>query len=106
MSKVLVIGLIKGRHEMPVDNFIFDKIDDVFDFSKMSKQVHEALKDYYDVNLYTTGLTSALVEVINYCIIKNISLTLFHYNSETGEYIPQIVDTTFWVPMLREGGYI
>lgn len=106
MSKELVIGLVKGRHDLPVDNFIFDEIDDVFDFLGMSKKVHEALKDYSKVQLYVTGLTSALVEVINYCIVKNIDLTLLHYDKIEKRIVPQIVDTNFWAPSLREGGYI
>ena len=106
MSKVLTAGLIRGRHNLPVDKYIFDEVTDIFDFSSMSKQVHDAIKDYSDVQLYVTGLTPALIEVVNYCIIKNVNLTLFHYDMKTDKFVPQIVDTNFWAPMLREGGYI
>lgn len=34
MEKVIV-GLINGRHEMPVNEYIFDEIKDVLDFSSI-----------------------------------------------------------------------
>lgn len=41
---------------------------------------------------YVTGLSVALVEVINWCTRNNIHLVLMHFNRETGEYYPQEVD--------------
>lgn len=41
--------------------------------------------------LYVTGLTVATVAVINVCIRVGISLTLMHYNRDTGSYYPQDV---------------
>lgn len=42
--------------------------------------------------VYVTGLTVALMEVVNYCHRNNINLVLMHFNRETGEYYPQEVD--------------
>lgn len=87
------MGLIKGRHQMPVDKYIFEEEDfDIFDFSYLQNRVHEALFDTKSLALYVTGLTVALVEVINYCVYNDIDLTLYHYNRDTNEYVPQEVN--------------
>lgn len=39
--------------------------------------------------LYVTGLSVALVSVINVCMRVGISLTLMHFNRATGDYYPQ-----------------
>lgn len=41
--------------------------------------------------IYVTGLTVALVAVINACLRVGISVTLMHFNRETGDYYPQDV---------------
>lgn len=42
-----------------------------------------------DLVLYVTGLSVALVAAINACMRVGISLTLMHFNQETGDYYPQ-----------------
>ena len=34
-QKTVYAGLIRGRHELPTDTYIFDKIDDPTDFAHM-----------------------------------------------------------------------
>lgn len=41
--------------------------------------------------LYVTGLTVALVAAINACMRVGISITLMHFNQESGDYYPQDV---------------
>ena len=43
------------------------------------------------VDLYVTGLTVALVAVLNVCRQEGVDVTLWHFNRETGEYYPQEV---------------
>lgn len=43
------------------------------------------------IDLYVTGLTVALVAVINCCAKEGIDLKLWHFNRDTGEYYPQDV---------------
>lgn len=43
------------------------------------------------LNIYVTGLTIALVSVLNVCRDEGISVTLYHFNRETGEYYPQSI---------------
>lgn len=47
----------------------------------------------FDLVLYVTGLSVALVSVINVCMRVGISLTLMHFNQATGDYYPQEVMT-------------
>ena len=114
--KEIKVGLIKGRHEMPVDNYIFDEINDVLDFNSMNKQICNFINNniniysicgcginqigYEDVEVltsdtklivYVTGLTSVTAELIKVCALKGISLTLMHYDRESGDYLPQII---------------
>ena len=114
--KEIKVGLIKGRHEMPVDNYIFDEINDVLDFDSMNKQIINFINNninvytaygcginqigYEDVEIltsdtnlivYVTGLTSVTAELIKVCALKGISLTLMHYNKESSDYLPQVI---------------
>ena len=114
--KEIKVGLIKGRHEMPVSNYIFDEINDVLDFDSMNKQIVNFINDninvyaaygcginqigYEDVEVltadtklivYVTGLTSVTAELIKVCALKGISLTLMHYDRDTGDYLPQVI---------------
>lgn len=43
------------------------------------------------INLYVTGLTVALIAFLNMTKRENISVTLYHFDRETGEYFPQNV---------------
>ena len=114
--KEIKVGLIKGRHEMPVNNYIFDEINDVLDFDNMNKQIINFINNNIDVYaaygcginqigyedvevltsdtkliVYVTGLTSVTAELIKVCALKGISLTLMHYDRESGDYLPQII---------------
>ena len=88
---ILDIALCKGRHEIPqaTDGAIFDYEINPLDIEGMSKTVAEKLENALMVNLYVTGLSVALVEVIKYCYENNVSLTLWHFDRETGTYYSQ-----------------
>lgn len=99
---------------MPVSEYIFDEVENVFDFKTISEKVINFLKDkvgisvtpgcginladYVDIEvfrgdkelvLYVTGLTSLTAEVIRLRAMNGISLTLMHFNKDTGGYVPQ-----------------
>lgn len=43
-NTITTVGLIKGRHEMPVDQYIFEnEIEDVFNFLRMKKHILDFL---------------------------------------------------------------
>lgn len=89
------VGLIKGRHEMPVEQYIIeDEIETLFDYDSIRKKVTkriEQLKISGRLEVYVTGLSAVLAEVIVCCKEKNIPLSLMHYNFETESYVEQML---------------
>lgn len=99
---VFKLGTVKGRHEMPIENFIFE--EDIKDFLIPSIEEHvdhyidkliatyvathapllsiEQLKERckFSIELYVTGLTPVTTSVIKTCATYNIGLTLYHYD--------------------------
>ena len=43
------------------------------------------------IDLYVTGLTMALVSVMNAAKKHEMEITLYHFDRETGKYFPQEV---------------
>lgn len=110
-TRIIKVGLIRNRHIMPVDNFIFDSIPDdmIFDFDWMDKTVKDfILSNINFINIkdgviipdkklyvYVTGLSSALASVIKICSELCINLTLFHFDTKSGTFIPQVIFEAF-----------
>lgn len=116
---VIKIGTVKGRHEMPVDYYVFEEIDpnDVFNFSfiqglaiaevmKIFDKEIPSIKERFGketpirIELYITGLTSATICVLNainaITLLKDnfqggVRVYAMHYDRETGEYCSQVV---------------
>lgn len=109
-----VVGLINGRHDLPVTEFISDSISDVLDFKSISNRIADFLNkeigiktvdgsainqfDYTTVQIlrgenelvvYITGLTPVVAELIRQCALNGVSLTLMHYDREANAYVPQ-----------------
>ena len=89
MKKILC--LCKARHEMPecVEGAIFDNTLDPLDIKGMEATVANALDGVTSLTLYVTGLTVACAAVIKHCANAGISLSLMHYDRETGNYYEQ-----------------
>ena len=103
----LTLGLCEGRHAIPgVSEYIFPNNINPTDLSNMAETCHNKLKECEQLNLYITGLTVALVSVINYCCINHIPLTLYHFDRDTNSYYPQYVKTQVDCDLLIEGGYL
>lgn len=99
----MIAGLINNRYEIEnVKSYIFSSIEDVTDVVSIQAQAdawvhnHMFMNMDYHLNLYVTGLSIALVAVINACLKNKYSITLYHYNRETREYFPQDVDIDVW----------
>ena len=88
-----VKGLIQGRHEISeVKDYIFTNTLDPADITgirSLAKKSLEFLSKGDKLTVYVTGLTVALVEVINICHEKGVRLTLMHFDREKGTYFPQ-----------------
>ena len=89
------MALCEGRHEIPqaVDGAIFDTVINPLDVEGLQTEAYNKLKslDIKDLSLYVTGLTVALVAVLNACRQLNIEVTLHHFDRESGSYYPQKV---------------
>lgn len=87
------LALCEGRHEMPdcVEGSIFGNELNPTDLASMRATASEKLKDVDTLDLYVTGLTVALGEVIRLCTEREINLTLWHFDRNTGEYYPQTI---------------
>lgn len=86
-----LMGLCAGRYEIPVREYIFPNELDPLDIKGMEMQAREKLAGTSELILYVTGLTVALVAVVNVCRELNIKLTLMHYDRTSGDYYPQEV---------------
>ena len=101
----LNMGLCEGRHAIPqvTDGYIFPSEVNPTDIyglwttacNKLCTTYKNKGLDFHTdkpvLHLYVTGLTVALVEVINVCRKLDITLRLYHYNRETGDYYVQNV---------------
>lgn len=112
--KEVHVGLVRGRHKMPVEEYIFESVEDVFDFDALASIAAKRITKLVDVQivpgpaingadytnglvyesehrlvLYTTGLTAALAAVIKICAENGVYLTLKHYDCETYSYVSQ-----------------
>lgn len=87
------MALCEGRHEIPqaIDGSIFGTELDPLDLAGMETEAKKQLHGVVKLNLYVTGLTVALIAVLNVCREEHIKVTLYHFNRETGEYYPQEV---------------
>lgn len=116
LNNPVVVGMIKGRHELPVEDYIFNEaIEDIHDYESIrfhiwrfinnnvgvAKTMGYALNGvdgeyvvFYGVRpliVYVTGLTPVIAELIAMCASKGVVLTLMNYDLTTGEYIEQVI---------------
>lgn len=91
--EVVEFGLVKGRHDIPVDTFIFNSIEDVLDFGMLEHMAGESIpKDADVLVIYVTGLTSATIAAINVAKMYGYkSIILKHYDNVSGNYLSQWV---------------
>ena len=111
----LIVGLCAGRHDLPVSQYIFDEISDPSNVNEIQNFAYEWVNAYCHIHtayregvnqaeqgdqlcyvgdhliIYVTGLTVALTAVIRACAENGVSLTLRHYNTQTGGYTDQLI---------------
>ena len=85
------LGLVAGRHQVPVTGYVFESIPDVTDYSAMTAQAASVLPMSGDVTIYVTGLTAAMLAVVTVAAERGLSLTAMHFDRDSGEYLPQSV---------------
>lgn len=93
-----VYGLIKGRHSLPVNNYIFNDNEVTFgpsSFKTMEQNAEVALlskKESNNIIIYVTGCSQALIAAIN--AAKNVGynqIVLKHFDKDTEMYLCQWV---------------
>jgi hypothetical protein len=92
INNLKTYGLVKGRHELPVSDYIFESEIKEINFQKLRTQVNSKLKDFKTheiVGIYVTGFTPALTTVISYCHDFGINLILYHHDKTSNGYIQQ-----------------
>lgn len=92
-------GLCEGRHEINgVDEYIFgNTIADPTDTEGLKEEaiaffMDNGVKSTECINIYVTGLTVALIAAINAAKEIGTSVTLYHFDRETGNYFEQSVN--------------
>lgn len=89
------VALCESRHEIPqaVDGAIFGQSVDPTSPLKLEIEARRVIREsgVERLTVYVTGLSVALVAVINACHALDVRLTLMHYDRERGKYFPQIV---------------
>ena len=116
-KKIITVGLVRGRHEMPVSSYIFNgDIEDVLDFDAINIHIKTwvefevgisittglALNQVYtpdvevymgnaELCVYVTGLTCLTAALIKYCAINGVRLSLMHYDSDDNVYVKQVI---------------
>lgn len=92
----MLVGLVRGRHNLPpnVHHYVWDEdIKDVTDIDEIEKHAEDWVSRYKPgrMTVYVTGLTQALVAIINACRRHGVSLRLEHFNRSTKQYFSQEV---------------
>lgn len=87
-----IFELCAGRHSTPATDAIFPAEVDPTNFNALYRTACRAIpQDATSIDLYVTGLSQALLSAVAVCIDRGISLTAFHFDRTTGEYLPQRV---------------
>ena len=92
------VGLVKGRHKLPNDvtEYIFTRAltsEEMVDKNWLYLTASTALSKWKptEVEIYVTGLTSALIAVLNVCRVHRIKAVCVHYDRQTGGWWRQEV---------------
>lgn len=88
------IELCKGRHSTPAtDEAIFETEVNPLDVTALESQAKERLVNLNitRLHLYVTGLTVALIAVLNATRELGIEIILWHFDRESGKYYSQEV---------------
>lgn len=111
----VTVGMIKGRHPLPVSEYIFaEGVKDPMDFKTIEDGIYKFIEEKVGICtttglglnqffgcdetilvgekplvVYVTGLTPVTAALIRLCALYGVSLTLMHYNNATEDYKAQ-----------------
>ena len=84
-------ALCAGRHPIPGNpDAIFPETVNPLDLDGMFETAQRAIpEDCTDLTLYVTGLTVAMLTVVQVCLNRGVSLTALHFDRTSGMYYAQ-----------------
>lgn len=92
IGKVVEYELCAGRHKTPAEEAIFEQIADLSDYKMMEEIANSKIQNgVFELHIYVTGLTAAMLAVTKVCIERNIRLVAYHYDPTTSKYNKQLV---------------
>lgn len=91
------VGAVRGRHEMPVDDYILEEVKDVMDFDEIKRLTFRKVINMYElqgvreINYYVTGLTQLVLAFISAMKAFNdksrkIKYRIFLYDRDYNNY--------------------
>lgn len=107
-NTVINVGLVGGRHNMPVDKFVIEHemgYELMFDYKELenicTKFIKTNVKFGRDglpmqrIELYATGIQCALASFIKVANVLKVNLAIRHYNTSSRAYDRQVIWDTF-----------
>lgn len=110
-QEIIKVGLIKDRHPMPTNKYIFDRIstEDMFNYDRLEETVNNFLNTEIgfdsdengeqiakkSLQVFITGLPCASAALIKVCQQRHVNLTLLHFNNDKEDYIAQVIWNSF-----------
>jgi hypothetical protein len=91
LKQALKVGLIEGRHSMPVDEYIFETLPREGSLAdkipKLTEKASEwiASKGNVKIDLYVTGMTPVLTAFLR-AWGNQTGLSLLHFDASTNDY--------------------
>ena len=77
------VGLVAARHTMPVDSYMFEKVDDITDFKYLREQAlafcKQKKREGFHVDMFVTGLSTVLAAFIEAAYTTRLSFSLWHW---------------------------
>ncbi|HFI0351786.1 TPA: hypothetical protein ACGOZT_001193 [Streptococcus suis] len=96
----IMLGLVAGRHDLPVTDFIFGDGDITFPINPADLQQKVAKKfdslgltagGGHHITVFVTGLTPATTAVIRIAFKGHHFLTLKHFDRDTNGWIDDVI---------------
>ncbi len=94
----LTIGLVEGRHDLPVTDYLFQEGDITFplDMKELAQIADKRLSElgavtYTSLDLYVTGLTAATLAVMRVAFVRGYLVTFHHFDRNSGMWLAQDV---------------
>ena len=103
VGRIKKVGLVKGRHQLPVEEFVFEEIVQNNGFAELiltglsaeaRHWINRNLAGVDKLELYVTGFTPALTAFLVEWnkLDPECELILLHYDNETQDYVGQVYE--------------